>query len=151
MSANLTDPIFHDETAARTHLAYPLAAWSRLSTLRRGREHQEDGGQEHRPGLLQCNSCREPFTVTLGTVMERSHLPLPKWVLGFHLIAASKKGMSAHQLGRMLGITYKSAWFMAHRIREAMGIAKQGPIGGENKVVEADETYVGGKARNRKD
>jgi len=70
-------------------------------------------------------------------------------VLGFHLMAASKKGMSAHQLGRMLGITYKSAWFMAHRIREAMVEKNPGPLGGENKVVEADETYVGGKAKNR--
>ena len=107
-------------------------------------------GKSHRPGLIQCNSCRENFTVTVGSVMERSHIPLAKWVLAFHLMAASKKGMSAHQLGRMLGITYKSAWFMAHRVREAMAPAPSGPIGGENKVVEADETYVGGKARNRK-
>ena len=82
--------------------------------------------------------------------MERSHIPLPKWALGFRLMAASKKGISAHQLHRMLGITYKSAWFMAHRIREAMAPAKPEPIGGENKVVETDETYIGGKARNRK-
>lgn len=83
--------------------------------------------------------------------MECSHIPLAKWALAFRLMAASKKGMSAYQLGRMLGLTYKSAWFMAHRIREAMTDKTPGPIGGENKVVEADETYVGGKAKNRKD
>src|SRR5690606_3455702 len=85
------------------------------------------------------------FTVTVGTVMERSKIPLTKWVLGFHLYAASKKGMSAHQLHRMLGVTYKTAWFMAHRIREAMkeDTATSGPLGGEGKIVEADETYFG--------
>ena len=85
--------------------------------------------------------------------MERSHIPMPKWVLGFHLMAASKKGISAHQLHRMLGIQYKSAWFMAMRIREAMREIhpmENGPLGGDNKVVEVDETYVGGKARNQK-
>jgi hypothetical protein len=85
--------------------------------------------------------------------MERSHIPLTKWVLGFHLMAASKKGISAHQLHRMLGIQYKSAWFMAMRIREAMREIvpnENGPLGGKNKVVEVDETYVGGKARNQK-
>jgi hypothetical protein len=70
-------------------------------------------GKSHRPGLFQCNECREHFTVTVGSVMERSHIPLHKWVLRFHLMNASKKGMSAHQLHRMLNITYKSAWFMA--------------------------------------
>jgi len=75
--------------------------------------------------------------------MERSHIPLAKWVLAFHLMAASKKGVSAHQLHRMLGITYKSAWFMAHRIREAMADPKPDPIGGKGKIIEADETYHG--------
>ncbi len=104
-------------------------------------------GKSHRPvSFMQL--LPRPFTVTIGTVMERRHIPLAKWVLGFRLMA-SKKGMSAHQLHRMLGITYKTAWFMAHRIREAMGEPKPGPLGGENKVVEADETYVGGKAKNR--
>jgi hypothetical protein len=89
--------------------------------------------------------------VAVGTLFERSHIPLHKWVLAFHLMTASKKGMSAHQLHRMLNITYKSAWFMAHRIREAMREpAGSGPLGGENKVVEADETFVGGKSKNRK-
>jgi transposase-like protein len=101
-------------------------------------------GKSHRPGLFQCNECREPFTVTVGSIMERSHIALHKWVLAFHLMAASKKGVSAHQLHRMLGITYKSAWFMAHRIREAMRPATPSPMGGEGKIVEADETYLWG-------
>ena len=85
------------------------------------------------------------FTVTVGTVMERSKIPLSKWLLAMHLMGASKKGMSAHQLHRMLGVTYKTAWFMAHRIREAMkeDVASSGPIGGNGKTVEADETYQG--------
>ena len=100
-------------------------------------------GDSHRKGLYQCNACREPFSVTVGTVMEKSHIPLNKWVLGFHLMAASKKGISAHQLHRMLGITYKSAWFMCHRIREAMApAANAGPMGGEGSVIEADELYL---------
>lgn len=151
MPTDLTDPMFHDDGAARKHLE--AIRWPHGPVCPHCGEVENVRrmvGKSHRPGLIQCNSCRENFTVTVGSVMERSHIPLAKWVLAFHLMAASKKGMSAHQLGRMLGITYKSAWFMAHRIREAMAPAPSGPIGGQNKVVEADETYVGGKARNRK-
>ncbi len=101
-------------------------------------------------GMFLCNDCRDKFTVRTGTVMERSHVPLHKWLLATHLMAASKKGMSAKQMERMLGVTYKTAWFLCHRIREAMdGAAPTGPMGGVNEVVEADETYVGGKAKNR--
>jgi hypothetical protein len=101
-------------------------------------------GDSHRAGLYQCNECRQPFTVTVGTVMERSHVPLHKWVLGFHLMAASKKGVSAHQLMRTLGLgSYRTAWFMAHRIREAMKEASPAPMGGGGKIIEADETYFG--------
>jgi len=148
---NLTDPIFHDNDAAREHLESIL--WPdgphcpHCGEVENIRKLQ---GKSHRPGLYCCNSCRGHFTVMVGTVLERSKIPLCKWVLGFHLMAASKKGVSAHQLHRMLGITYKSAWFMAHRIREAMREFNPGPLGGENKVVEADETYVGGKAKNAK-
>src|SRR5215216_6705447 len=87
----------------------------------------------------------------VGTVMERSHIPLNKWLLCTHLMTASKKGMATHQLHRMLGVTYKTAWFMAHRVREAMkpDLKATGPLGGQNKVVEVDETYVDGKAANR--
>ncbi len=107
-------------------------------------------GKAHRAGLVQCNDCREQYTITVGTVFERSKVPLHKWLLCNHLICASKKGMSAKQIERMLGVTYKTAWFMCHRIREAMdGAAGNGPLGGPNTVVEADETYVGGKAKNR--
>jgi transposase-like protein len=107
-------------------------------------------GKAHRVGLVQCNDCREQYTVTVGTVFERSKVPLHKWLLCNHLICASKKGMSAKQIERMLGVTYKTAWFMCHRIREAMdGATGNDPLGGADKVVEADETYVGGKAKNR--
>ena len=87
--------------------------------------------------------------MTVGTVFERSKIALNKWMLATYLLSSSKKGMSSHQLHRMLGVTYKTAWFMAHRIREAMNIAPEGPLGGPDKIVEADETYVGGKAKNR--
>lgn len=143
MSAN---PIFTDDNAARRHLE--KIRWPNGVVCPHCGNADQDKivklrGKSHRPGLYQCNECREHFTVTVGTVMERSHIPLHKWIYGFHLMAASKKGVSAHQLHRMLGITYKSAWFMAHRIREAMrpnGAAS--PLGGSGKIVEADETYL---------
>ncbi len=151
---NLSDPIFHDENAARAH--FEAIRWpngpvcphcgnvdqSKIHVLR---------GKSHRPGLFQCNECREHFTVMVGGVMERSHIKLTKWAAAFHLMAASKKGVSAHQLHRMLGITYRSAWFLAHRVREAMkeDIGTAGPIGGEGKVVEVDETYFGQRENPR--
>src|ERR687892_830110 len=95
--------------------------------------------------LWKCAACRKQFTVTVGTIFERSHIPLNKWLLAFYLLCSSKKGMSAHQLHRTLGVTYKSAWFMCHRIREAM---KQAPFTRLlTGTVEIDETYVGGKLR----
>src|SRR5712671_688318 len=98
-----------------------------------------------RQGLYKCAGCRKPFTVTVGTIFEDSHIPLNKWVIAVHLMCASKKGMSAHQLHRMLGVTYKSAWFMAHRIRYGMS---QEPLASQlTGVVEADETYIGGRRR----
>jgi hypothetical protein len=105
-------------------------------------------GKAHRPGLYQCNDCREQFSITVGTVLERSKIPLHKWVLASHLFAASKKGISSKQIQRMLGVTYKSAWFMTMRLREAATDPKAGPLGGEGKVVESDETFVGGKKKN---
>ncbi|MFZ5734601.1 MAG: IS1595 family transposase [Pseudomonadota bacterium] len=101
-------------------------------------------------GMWLCNDCRDKFTCRTGTVMERSHIPLHKWLLAIHLMASSKKGMSAHQLHRMLGITYKSAWFLSHRIREAMIDTKAGPLGGEGKSVQADETYIGNSSKRAK-
>ncbi len=100
-----------------------------------------------KPGWYRCAEkvCRKDFTVTTGTVMERSHIELHKWLMGFYLMSASKKGVSAHQLHRALGLDYKSAWFMCHRIREAMraDTATFGPLGGDGGIVEADETYYG--------
>jgi transposase-like protein len=96
-----------------------------------------------RKGLYKCAACRKQFTVTVGTIFEDSHIPLGKWLMAIFLLCSSKKGMSAHQLHRMLDITYKSAWFLAHRIRYAMG---QGALAGLLKgTVEIDETFVGGK------
>ena len=143
-AADLTNPIFHDEDAARVHLEsirWPTGPFCPHCGAVDGITRMQ--GKAHRSGLYQCNHCEGQFTVTNGTVMERSHIPLAKWVLGFHLMAASKKGVSAHQLHRTLGITYKSAWFMAHRIREAMSDPKPTPLGGEGKIVEADEAYHG--------
>jgi hypothetical protein len=98
-----------------------------------------------RPGLHYCNECKGQFTATVGTVFERSKLPLTKWWLAMHLIGLSKKGISSHQLHRMLGISYKSTWFMMHRIREAMRIGSLAPMGGADSTVEADETFIGRK------
>lgn len=107
-------------------------------------------GKKARPGVVQCNDCRQQFTVTVGTVFERSKVPLHKWLLCNHLLVSSKKGMSAHQIGRILGVTYKTAWFMCHRIREAMRSTDNGPMGGGGGVVEADETYIGKKPGEEK-
>jgi transposase-like protein len=153
-SLNLTDPIFTDEDAARAHLE--AIRWPEGPTCPHCGNADSDTitrlqGKSHRKGLYQCNACREHFTVTVGGVMEKSHIPLNKWVLAFHLMAASKKGISAHQLWRMLGFgSYRTAWFMAHRIREAMRDGDLSPLGGEGKIVEADETYYGPNERAKR-
>ena len=107
-------------------------------------------GKSTRPGVYKCKArgCRKQFTVTVGTIFERSHIKLREWVLAFHLMCSSKKGVSAHQIHRSIGVTYKSAWFMCHRIRHAMSTGNfTGPkLSG---TVEADETYVGGKPRRK--
>lgn len=147
---NITAPHFHDETKAREHLE--AIRWPEGPTCPHCGSFNATRleGKKHRAGLVQCNDCREQFTVTVGTVFERSKVPLHKWLLCNHLLCASKKGMSAKQIERMLGVTYKTAWFMCHRIREAMKTdGTDGPLGGPDAVVEADETYVGGKAKNR--
>jgi len=140
---NLTDKIFHDEQAAREHLEaqrWPTGPYCPFCG--EAEAITRLGGKAGELGQCVCRSCRKKFTVTVGTVFERSHIPLSKWMLGFRLMAASKKGVSAHQLHRMLGITYKSAWFMAHRIREAMRETSPAPMGGEGKIVEMDEMYI---------
>jgi transposase-like protein len=146
---SLTDPIFHDDEAARLHLE--AQRWPHGPYCPHCGEAEAITrlqGKSTAPGMCICRSCRKKFTVTVGTVFERSHIGLAKWMLGFRLMASSKKGVSAHQLHRSLGITYKSAWFMAHRIREAMSMPPETGMGGDGKVVEADETYVGGKEGN---
>ena len=142
---DLTAPIFTDEDAARAHFealrwpdgrACPHCGVVGESTLMKGKTT--------RPGLYKCKSCRKPFTATMGTVFERSHIPLHKWLLATHLLVSSKKGMSAHQLFRMLGFgSYRTAWFMAHRIREAMSTDDLTPFGSTGGAVEVDETFIG--------
>jgi transposase-like protein len=100
-------------------------------------------GKSTRPGVRKCGHCRKPFTVTVGTVFERSHIPLHKWIQAFYLLCCSKKGISSHQLHRILGVSYKAAWFLTHRIREAMRSGELAPMGGLGGVVEVDETFIG--------
>ena len=149
---DLRNPIFHDDNAAREHLEKIL--WVHGPVCPRcgvmGDRITKLQGASTRPGVYKCKDCRKPFSVTVGTVMERSHIPLSKWLLAAQLMASSKKSMSAHQLHRMLGTSYEAAWFLFHRLREAANdIGGAGPIGGEDKFVEADEAYIGGKARNK--
>ncbi len=143
---NLTDPLFMNEDAARAHFEKIRWPDGKPVCPHCGVVDQATRleGKSHRPGLFVCRACREHFTVTVGTVMESSHVPLHKWALGFHLMASSKKGISAHQLMRNLGLgSYRTAWFMAHRIREAMADRDPEPLGGKGKTVEVDETYIG--------
>lgn len=144
----LSQPHFHNETAAIAHLeaiVWPKGAYcprcggfDRITTVKGARS-----------GLRRCGPCKREFTVTVGTVFERSHVKLHIWFQAAHLMASSKKGISAHQLHRTLGVTYKTAWFMEMRLREAMRDGKLPVLGGEGKVVEADTTYVGGKEKNK--
>ncbi|GBF25367.1 hypothetical protein MnTg02_00398 [bacterium MnTg02] len=163
---DLRNPIFHDEKKARLHLEkllWPggpvcphcgsLDGLAKVTKKRKLNKTKTDEGKKphpQRPGLYYCNNCKGQFTVTVGTVFEKSKVPLTKWLLGFHLMASSKKGISAHQLHRNLKVTYKTAWFMAHRIRECMkpGSGKL-PLGGPGKTIEADETYFGKRENPR--
>lgn len=147
---DLTNPIFTDAEKARAHLE--ATRWPHGPICPHCGVVDEAtyvGGKAARVGVYQCNACREQFSATVGTVFESSKVPLNKWMLATYLMSSSKKGISAHQLHRTLGVTYKTAWFMAHRIREAMNPAAPAPLGGAGRVVEADETYVGGKAHNK--
>ena len=145
-----TNPIFTNEAAARKHLE--KLCWPNGPVCPHCGESVKIKllkGKSHRPGLRQCNACRKSFTVTMGTIFEDSHIKLHKWLLAFHLMTASKKGVSSHQLHRMLGVTYKTAWFMTHRIREAMRADYTKVLGGNNPV-EADETFIGRKPGTKK-
>lgn len=152
---DLRNPIYHDEDAARQHLERVL--WPQGPVCTRcgvmGDRITKLQGKSTRPGVYKCKDCRKPFSVTVGTVMERSHIPLSQWLLAAQLMASSKKSMSAHQLHRMLSVSYEAAWFLFHRLREAAAPGTSDgspdPIGGPDKVIEADEGYIGGKARNK--
>jgi transposase-like protein len=150
-TVDLSNPIFTDPDKAREHfeaIRWPNGVYcpfcgqfDRVAAL---------GGTSMGPGWYHCKDCRRKFTAAVGTIYERSHIPMTKWLLATHLMCASKKGISAHQLHRMLGLPYKTAWFMAHRIREGMReLSPAGQLGGEGKTVEADETYIGGKEKNK--
>lgn len=143
--ALFTEPRFTNDGAAREYLESIRWANGPICPHCGGVERQSRlTGEKCRPGLLFCGECRKQYTVTVGTVFERSRIPLHKWVLATHLVCASKKGMSSHQLHRMLGITYKSAWFMSHRIREAMTNGSfDTKLGAMGQAVEVDETYWG--------
>jgi transposase-like protein len=144
------EPRFHDADAAREFLEsvrWPkgpvcphCGAVDRISKL---------NGKAHRPGVYDCGHCRDQFTVTVGTVFERSKVSLDKWLFAAALMASSKKGVSSKQIERMVGVTYKTAWFMSHRLREAMK-PKGGGLMGGGGIVEADETFVGRKPGSRK-
>lgn len=152
----LSRPYFHDEAAAFEHVEGIL--WPQgpvchhcgsmekhyaLKGVRTKPSKKNPEGVE-RHGLYKCSSCRKQFTVRMGTIFEESHLPLHKWLQAIHLMCSSKKGISAHQLHRVLECTYKTAWFLAHRIREAMRSDDFTPMGGiTGGVVEVDETYIG--------
>jgi transposase-like protein len=146
MTANLQNPIFTDETKAREWLE--TRVWPNGPVCPHCGSTGDDvtalNGKAHRPGLYQCAGCREQFTVTVKTVFERSKVPLSKWLAALFMMTASKKGVSAHQIHRSLGISYKTAWFLCHRLREAM---RQGgllpPMGESGDPVEVDETYIG--------
>lgn len=142
---SLNAPYFHDDHKAREYLesirwpdGQPVCPHCKAHG-----GHYALKGKAHRPGLWKCAACRKQFSVTVGTVFERSKIPLSKWLMAAYLMCSSKKGISAHQLHRMLGVTYKTAWFLAHRIRHAMSDQGGGLMGEGGGTVEADETYLG--------
>lgn len=157
----LSRPYFHDETAAFAFLEgllWPdgpqcpkcgtVGEAGKLEGVKSKASAKNPEGVT-RVGLWKCYACRQQFTVRVGTVFESAHIPLHKMLQAVYLLSSSKKGISAHQIHRALEITYKSAWFLCHRIREAMRDGKLAPMGGEGKTVEIDETYVGGLQRNK--
>ena len=150
MKLDITNKIYNDEDAARAHLEEQLWPNGPVCPHCGSLSATRLEGKAHRKGVYQCNEsqCREQFSVTVGTVFERSKIGLHKWVLAAHLLGASKKGISSKQIQRMLGVTYKSAWFMTMRLREAMRAKGAAPIGDEGKIIESDETFVGGKKKN---
>jgi transposase-like protein len=159
MKSDLENPIFQDEEKARLWLEAqrwpdgPICPFCKqrdrvvAAPDIRSRPSKANPEGAILRGVYFCNRDRKRFTVRTGTLYERSHIPLHKWLHATHLLCASKKGMSALQLHRMLGVARKTAWFMAHRIREGMRETNPGPLGGEGQIVEADETYFGNVKR----
>lgn len=147
MATALTAPYFHDDDKAREYLEsvrWPDGLPVCPHCSAKGEHYRIEGKTKAtRKGLIKCRECRKPFTVTVGTVFERSKIPLSKWLAAAYLLCSSKKGISAHQLHRTLGVTYKTAWFLAHRIRFAMSDQGGGLMGSGGGTVEADETYLG--------
>ncbi len=143
----LNAPHFLTEAAAFDHVE--AMRWPQGPVCPHCRNAEQDkigrlNGKTTRMGLRKCYACKKPFTVRMGTIFEDSHLPLHLWLQIIHLMCASKKGISTRQIQRMLSCSMKTAWFLGHRIREAMAPgADAGPLGGRGKVVEADETYIG--------
>jgi transposase-like protein len=146
MSSVISDQHFHDERAAYAYVGARIwpdgPVCPHCGNADASRMHLM-AGKSTRIGVRQCNECRKPFTVKIGTVFESSHIPLRLWLQAIHLLCSSKKGMSSNQLHRVLGVTLKTAWFMSHRIREAMRTGGLAPLGGEGGIVEADETFIG--------
>jgi transposase-like protein len=148
MAKIVLNPTFTDEDKAREYLEAsrwpqgPVCPFCGQTDTVKALPSQGSMGK----GWLHCSDCRKKFTVRVGTLYERSHVPLHKWLYATHLLCSSKKGISAHQLHRTLGVTYKTAWFMAHRIREGMKPKNPPALGGEGQTVEVDETYIGTRA-----
>jgi transposase-like protein len=145
MTATLQNPIFFDDNKAREWLearVWPNGPVCPHCGVTAAHVTKLEGSK-HRPGLYQCNECREQFTVTVKTVFERSKVPLSKWLAALFLLMASKKGVSAHQVHRSLGVSYKTAWFMMHRVREALRGGAFYPFGSDGGPVEADEPHIG--------
>jgi transposase-like protein len=152
MSASiLSAPYFHNEESAYEFVQSRLWPDNKPVCPFCGTQDRVGklAGKSTRIGVHKCYECRKPFTIKVGTIFESSHIPLRLWLQAIFLIASSKKGISSNQLHRTLGVTLKSAWFMSHRVREAMREGKLGPLGGEGKTVEADETFIGGKEKNK--
>jgi transposase-like protein len=153
MTAVFQAPMFQDETAAREALEAVL--WPDGPICRQcGNSHQDKiakmQGKSHRPGLYYCHECRGQFTVTIGTVFERSKIPLTKWWMAAYMLNSGKNGVSAQEIHRNIGVTYKTAWFMMHRLREAMIDLNPAPMGGEGQSIQADETYYGNSSKRAK-
>ncbi len=154
MASNLNQPHFQSEEKAREYLE--MLRWPNGAICPHcgsiSKDHYKLEGKAHRAGLYKCKECREQFTATVGTIFERSKIKLNVWMQAVFLLCSSKKGMSSHQMHRMLGVTYKTAWFMTHRIREAMNGNGSGLLGSNGGTVEADETFWGNDKlrKNRK-